>query len=152
MYERARAEGLNVTAHAGEDGPAEYVRDTVDLLGCRRIDHGYHVVDDPELVDRCRDLDILFTVCPTTTLSTTIWRDLSARDHAIRRMIDAGLRVSIATDDPGLFMTELNREYVLVAENFELSDAKLREIALNGATHGWLSEDGKKDLLQRCAA
>ncbi len=152
MYERARAEGLRVTAHAGEDGPAEYVRDTVDLLGCRRIDHGYHIVDDPELVARCRDLDVLFTVCPTTTLSTTIWRDLSARDHAIRRMIDAGLRVSIATDDPGLFMTELNREYALLAENFGLSEAKLREIALNGATHGWLSEEGKKDLLQRCAA
>jgi aminodeoxyfutalosine deaminase len=67
-------------------------------------------------------------------------------------MIDAGLRVSIATDDPGLFMTELNREYTLLAENFGLSEAKLREIALNGATHGWLSEEGKKDLLQRCAA
>jgi adenosine deaminase len=150
MYERARAEGLRVTAHAGEDGPAEYVRDTVDLLGCRRIDHGYHIVDDPELVARCRDLDVLFTVCPTTTLSTTIWRDLSARDHAIRRMIEAGLRVTIATDDPGLFMTELNREYGLVAENFGLSDAKLREIALNGATHSWLSNDGQQDLLERC--
>ncbi len=137
MYARARAEGLQVTAHAGEDGPAANVRDSVELLGCRRIDHGYHVVDDPELMERCRELDILFTVCPTTTLHTTIWRDLSDPAHAIRRMIEGGLRVTVNTDDPGLFHTELDREYRLLAEHMALSDETLRQIASNGLTHGW---------------
>jgi adenosine deaminase len=149
MYARARAAGLQVTAHAGEEGPAAYVRATVELLGCRRVDHGYHVIDDPALVDRCRDLDVLFTVCPTTTLNTTCWRELAAKDHAIRRMIELGLRVSIATDDPGLFATDLDREYGLVTDCFGLSDAALDAIALNGATHCWLPEVERRALVSR---
>lgn len=137
MYAEARRHGLQVTAHAGEDGPAQYVRDAVELLGCRRIDHGYHVVDDPVLLARCRDLDVLFTVCPTTTLHTTPWRDLSAPDHAIRRMIEAGLRVTINTDDPGLFGTTLNREYQLLADAFGLATHTLTRIAGNGFSHNW---------------
>jgi len=137
LFAEARRNGLQVTTHAGEDGPAEYVRDAVELLGCRRIDHGYHIVDDPTLVERCRELDVLFTVCPTTTLHTTPWRDLSAPDHAIRRMIEAGLRVTINTDDPGLFGTTLNREYQLLADGFGLSTDTLAQIAANGFSHNW---------------
>jgi adenosine deaminase len=137
LYAEARRQGLRVTAHAGEDGPAEYVRDAVELLGCRRIDHGYHIVDDPALVERCRQLDVLFTVCPTTTLHTTRWRDLRAPDHAIRRMIEAGLRVTVNTDDPGLFETTLNREFELVADAFGLSEETLTRIAANGFSHNW---------------
>jgi adenosine deaminase len=140
LFAAARAEGLEVTAHAGEDGPAAYVRDAIDLLGCRRIDHGYHVVDDPALMERCRELDVLFTVCPTTTLHTTVWRDLHSPEHAIRRMIEAGLRVTINTDDPGLFATTLNREYTLAAEAFGLSEATLADIAANGLKYCWSPE------------
>jgi adenosine deaminase len=147
MFEAARREGLQVTAHAGEDGPAEYVRDTIDLLGCRRIDHGYHVVDDPTLMQHCRDLDILFTVCPTTTLHTTDWRDLRAPDHAIRRMIDGGLRVTINTDDPGLFATDLNQEYALLADAFCLPEAVLSQIAANGFSHNWNSSATRSPVL-----
>lgn len=137
LFAEARRNGLQVTAHAGEDGPAQYVRDAVELLGCRRIDHGYHIVDDPALLERCRQLDVLFTVCPTTTLHTTPWRDLNAPDHAIRRMLEAGLRVTINTDDPGLFATTLNREYQLLAEAFGLSADTLTRIAANGFSHNW---------------
>jgi adenosine deaminase len=137
LYAEARRHGLQITAHAGEDGPAEYIREAVDLLGCRRIDHGYHIVDAPALLDRCRRLDVLFTVCPTTTLYTTPWRDLYAPDHAIRRMIEAGLRVTVNTDDPGLFDTTLNREYALVADAFGLSEDALTRIAANGFSHNW---------------
>jgi adenosine deaminase len=137
LFAAARSEGLKVTAHAGEDGPASYVRDAIDLLGCRRIDHGYHVVDDPDLMERCKELDVLFTVCPTTTLHTTVWRDLNSPEHAIRRMLEAGLRVTINTDDPGLFATTLNREYTLVAEAFGLSEATLADIAANGLEYCW---------------
>jgi adenosine deaminase len=140
LFIEAQRRGLHVTAHAGEDGPAEYVRDAIEVLGCRRIDHGYHVVDDPALMERCRELDILFTVCPTTTLHTTRWRELEASDHAIRRMIEGGLRVTINTDDPGLFGTTLDREYALIGAAFGLSDSALAAIAANGFTHCWDSE------------
>lgn len=138
MYARARAAGLGVTAHAGEDGPADHVRDTIERLGCARVDHGYHVVDDPALVEACRARGIVFTVCPTTTTYTTVWRDLAAPDHAIRRMIAAGLRVMVNTDDPGLFRTDLNREYGLLARHLGLSRAQLADLALAGLAAAWL--------------
>jgi adenosine deaminase len=114
-----------------------HLRDAIEVLGCRRIDHGYHVIEAPDLMQRCRDLDILFTVCPTTTLHTTPWRDLRSPDHAIRRMIEAGLRVTVNSDDPGLFGTDLNREFVLIADAFGLSEATLAGIAANAFSHNW---------------
>ncbi|MER9214087.1 adenosine deaminase [Mesorhizobium sp. M0663] len=147
IVERARAAGLNVTNHAGEDGPAEYVRDTIDILGLRRVDHGYHVVDDPALMERCREMGIVFTCCPSTTLTTTVWRDLAAPDHAIRRMMEAGLNVTIHTDDPPMFGTTLDREYALIAEHFNLSPAKLKQIALAGLSAAWLDDSVKQAWL-----
>jgi len=144
LYERARGEGLNVTAHAGESGPAENVADSIDLLGVRRIDHGYHVVDDPALVERCREQDIVFTCCPSTTLATTVWRDLAAPDHAIRRMIEAGLNVTIHSDDPPMFATTLDREYALIAGSFDLAPETLKKIALAGLAAAWLDDDVKQ--------
>jgi adenosine deaminase len=137
MFERARAEGLRVTAHAGEDGPAAHVRDSIEALGCRRIDHGYHVVDDPELMAMCRDLDVLFTVCPTTTRHTTVWRDLAASDHAIRRMIEAGLRVCVSSDDPAMFGTDLLSEYGLLMTEMGLDRQTITSLAANGLSHSW---------------
>jgi adenosine deaminase len=136
-FERARAEGLRVTADAGEDGPAAHVRDCIKRLGCRRIDHGYHVVDDPELIAMCRDLDVLFTVCPTTTLHTTVWRDLAAPDHAIRQMIEAGLRVRVSSDDPAMFGTDLLAEYGLLMTKMGLDREIIASLAANGLSHSW---------------
>lgn len=144
LWERARAAGLNVTAHAGEGGPAAFVRDSIDLLSVSRIDHGYHVVDDADLVARCRESRIPFTCCPSTTLATTVWRDLASPDHAIRRMIEAGLNVTIHSDDPPMFGTTLDREYALIARNFALAPATLGRIALAGLDASWLDPDTKR--------
>jgi adenosine deaminase len=147
MYARARAAGLNVTAHAGESGPAENVRDSIDLLHVSRIDHGYHVTDDAALVDQCRASGICFTCCPSTTLYTTAWRDLSSPDHAIRKMIEEGLNVTIHSDDPTMFGTTLDKEYLLVAENFGLPPGKLKEMALAGVASSWLEDAAKKTMI-----
>ncbi|TIV93189.1 MAG: adenosine deaminase, partial [Mesorhizobium sp.] len=152
MYERARSEGLNVTAHAGESGPAENVADSIDLLGVRRIDHGYHVVDDPALVERCKEAGIVFTCCPSTTLATTVWRDLAAPRHAIRRMIEAGLNVTIHSDDPPMFATTLDREYALVLDNFALSPEALKKIALAGLEAAWLDNETKQAWMSEWSA
>jgi adenosine deaminase len=152
MYARARAAGLNVTAHAGESGPAGNVRDSIDLLGVSRIDHGYHVVDDPDLVERCRTLGICFTCCPTTTLYTTAWRDLASPDHAIFRMIEAGLNVTIHSDDPGLFRTRLDNEYRMVAEAFSLTPAQLKTMALASLDACWLDPATKSGLRAQWSA
>jgi adenine deaminase len=145
MYDKARAAGLHVTAHAGESGPAENVRDSLDILRVERIDHGYHVVDDPALVARCRERGVFFTCCPSTSGITSPWKDLSAPDHAIRQMVKGGLNVTINSDDPPMFGTDLASEFVRVATEMKLSPGELKECALNGVRASWLDEGTKRD-------
>jgi adenosine deaminase len=144
VYRRAKNAGLHATAHAGENGPSENVETSLDLLGCERIDHGYHVVDDPVLVTACRERGVTFTVCPTTTTHTTSFRDLASPQHAIRRMSDAGLNLVINTDDPALFHTDLASEYLLVARKMGFGPQKLADIALNGLRASWLDDTTKR--------
>jgi adenosine deaminase len=147
VYRRAKNAGLHATAHAGENGPSDNVGASLDLLGCERIDHGYHVVDDPALVAACRERGTFFTVCPTTTTHTTTFRDLASPEHAIRRMSGAGLQLVINTDDPALFRTDLAREYLLGAEKLGFSPRQLGEIALNGLRGSWLDDATKRQWI-----
>jgi adenosine deaminase len=84
------------------------------------------------------------TVCPTTTTFTTSFRDLASPDHAIHRMVDAGLNVVINTDDPALFPTGLNNEYLLVAQHMDCTPQQLGEVALNGLRPSWLDDTTKR--------
>lgn len=143
LYDRAAKAGLRRTAHAGEGGPAKNVADALDLLGCERIDHGYRVMEDPDLVRRCVEQKIPFTVCPSSCEILTPWRDLSAADHPIRQMMDAGMHVVIDTDDPPMLRTDLAKEYVLVAERMKVGADGLRALALNSLEAAWL-DDGVK--------
>lgn len=147
LYAAAKRAGLRTTAHAGESGPAGNIHDAIEVLGCDRIDHGYHVVDDPALVRSCRESRIGFTVCPSTTAYTTIWRNLDAPDHPIRRMADEGLQIVINTDDPGLFRTDLDAEYHIAGARMDFSAHRLAECALNGLRVSWLDEHTKRRWL-----
>jgi adenosine deaminase len=152
VYRRAKNAGLHVTAHAGENGPSANVEESLDLLGCERIDHGYHVVDDPALVAACRERGVFFTVCPTTTTHTTTFRDLASPGHAIHRMLNAGLNVVINTDDPALFHTDLNNEYSLVARKIGCTPRQLAEISLNGLRASWLDDTTKRSWITEWSA
>ena len=145
-YRAAAEHGLHRTSHAGEVGPADNVRAAIDLLDCERIDHGYHVVDDPELVASCVESQIAFTVCPTTTEYTTVWRDLSAPDHAIRQMSEAGLKLMVNSDDPAMFVSDLGNEYVRLHREMGLSLDTLAEMALNGIDAAWIDDATKAAL------
>jgi len=151
MYDRARRGGLHLTAHAGEIGPASYVRDSLEVLGCERIDHGYHIVDDPQLLEDCRAAGTFFTACPTTTTYTTDWRDLASPDHAIRRMLEGGLSLTINTDDPGLMRTTLLDEYRFVAA-MGCTPEQLKTISLNGVRASWLEPQTKQSWLAAWSA
>ncbi|MCY4663770.1 MAG: adenosine deaminase [Acidimicrobiaceae bacterium] len=142
-YRAAADHGLHRTSHAGEVGPADNVRAAIDLLDCERIDHGYHVVDDAELLARCVDSQIAFTVCPTTTGYTTIWRDLSAGDHAIKQMSEAGLKLVVNSDDPAMFVSDLGNEYVRLHREMGLSLDTLAEMSLNGIDASWIDDATK---------
>jgi len=101
VFARVREEGFRVVAHAGEEGPASYIADAVDLLGAERIDHGVHVLDDDALVTRLASRGTVFTVCPLSNLRLKVVEDLA--HHPLRRMLSRGLKVTVNSDDPSYF-------------------------------------------------
>src|SRR4051812_25054969 len=107
VFARARGLGLHAVAHAGEEGPAEYVREALDLLKVERIDHGNRALDEPELVARLAREQVPLTVCPLSNLRLCVVPDL--KDHPLRRMLQAGVMGAINSHDPGYFGGE-NKE------------------------------------------
>lgn len=143
-FELAGRLGLHRTSHAAEVGPASNVRDGLAVLGCERIDHGYNVVDDPALLAECVDRAVPFTVCPTTTTFTSEFRDLTAPDHAIRQMADAGAMLTVNSDDPTMFGSDLLDEYVKLHEMAGFDLPTLGGFALNSLDAAWLDESTKR--------
>ncbi|MEO1017819.1 MAG: adenosine deaminase, partial [Pseudomonadota bacterium] len=144
VFARARREGLHATAHCGESGPAQYIQGAMDALKIERIDHGYAVIDDPQLMRRCRDEGIMFTACPTVSINTTRWPDLTDPVHPIRVMKEAGLVVTIHSDDPPMFFTDLRQEYEKAHKQLGFSPADLGCSVLAGLQHSWLDETTKR--------
>lgn len=145
-YRVARGGGLNVTAHAGEiaSSSADDVLVALDALGCGRIDHGYHVIDDPSAVKRVREDGVFFTCCPHSSERLSGWTDFTS--HPIKLMIDAGLQVTLNTDDPPMFQTDLGWEYADTCPRMGLTAADAVRIALTGVDAAWLDDDDRRRL------
>lgn len=142
-YQLAGRAGLKRTAHSSEHSPTAVNTITcLDQLGCDRIDHGYFVLEDDDVVARVRDEQVAFTCIFTT--SRRSWRPW--RRASIKAMVDAGLKMVISSDDPGMFPTTLANEYRIAAEELQLPREKLREIALNGVDACWLPKAEKQIL------
>jgi adenosine deaminase len=144
-YKLAGSGGLRLTAHACEDAPAKNIATCLDLLGCERIDHGYHILGDDAIVERCRDEGITFTVCPTATAVCYFDPD-DYTTHPIREMAARGLRIMVNSDDPSMFHTDIGTEYVKMANAAEWRADTVRELSLNGVDGSWLSEDEKRRM------
>jgi adenosine deaminase len=144
-YQLAKSGGLRLTAHACEDAPAENITTCLDVLGCERIDHGYHILGDEAVVARCRDEGITFTVCPTATAVCYFDPD-DYTTHPIREMVAQGLKVMINSDDPSMFHTDIGSEYVKMVNAAEWDAAKVREFSLNGVEGAWLSDDERRRM------
>ena len=147
VFARAAQNGLRLTAHAGESGPAAYIAGSLDVLKVERIDHGYNVVDDPALVSRCRDEGVAFTCCPSTTKYTTSWRNLAASDHPIRRMREAGLSVSINSDDPPMFATDLGREFEIAHTELGFSLADIKAAIMSSLEASWIDDTTRRQWM-----
>lgn len=129
VFRRAREMGLRAVAHAGEEGPPEYVWSALDVLGAERIDHGVRALADPKLVDRLVEEQIPLTVCPLSNLKLQGVAELS--DHPILRMLDLGLKVSINSDDPAYFGGYVADNYLAIASALSASREALRALATN---------------------
>ncbi len=144
-YRLAGEGGLRLTAHACEDAPAKNITTCLDVLGCERIDHGYHVLGDEKVVQRCRDENITFTVCPTATAVCYFDPD-DLTKHPIREMATRGLKVMINSDDPPMFHTDIGKEYVGMVQAAGWAPEKVREFVLNGVDGSWMSDDEKRQM------
>lgn len=147
-FNLAKQNGLKLTAHAAEAGPADNVRKSIDILGCQRIDHGYRIVEDEELVKACADSGIVFTICPTTSTVTTHWDDLASDDHAIKQMVDKGLKIMINSDDPHMMNTDLSKEYLQLVEKMGFTLSQMKTFILNGVEAAWISDAQKQTWLR----
>ena len=147
VFTRARQLGLHVTAHAGEEGPPEYVREALDLLKVERIDHGNRALEDPALVRRIAAEGITLTVCPLSNLRLCVIGELA--QSPVRQMLDLGLMVTINSDDPAYFGGYIGANYHAVADALDLSDDQIVRLAQNSFTGSFLSDAEKELHLER---
>jgi adenosine deaminase len=125
-YRYAKDAGLRLTAHAGEtDGP-QSIRDALEI-GAERIGHGIRAVDDPDLMRRLREERIPLEVCITSNVKTGAVPSLGA--HPVRRLFDAGVPITLNTDDPGVFETDLAREFGLARDVFGFGETEMADIS-----------------------
>lgn len=129
-YALARKMGLRVTAHAGEDSGPEYVWSAIDDLGVERVGHGVAAGKDPELLKRLARDKITLEVCLSSNLQTGAVKQLE--NHPLRRFLDAGIPVTLATDNPTVSATTLTGEYLLAIDHFDLTQVEVEELIAAG--------------------
>ena len=147
LFVAAREAGLKLVAHAGEEGPADYVADAVDLLEIDRIDHGNRALEDPALVDRLVKRGITLTVCPLSNLRLGGVADL--RRHPLKRMLEVGLKATVNSDDPADFGGYLLDNFVAVAEALDLGQPDLVTLVRNSIEGSFLDKPARKAHLVR---
>ena len=150
VFRRAREAGFVPVAHAGEEGPAAYVREALDVLDVVRIDHGNNALDDPDLVTELVRRRIPLTVCPLSNSKLCVVDHMAS--HPLKRMLDLGLFVTVNSDDPAYFGGYVNDNYVAAAEALGLSEADLVQLAHNSILASLIDDDAKERLTRELTA
>ncbi len=145
VYAKAREEGFMLTAHAGEEGPAEYVWEALDVLGVDRIDHGNHSLDDDKLVERLAEENMTLTVCPLSNLKLKVVEDL--HNHPLKTMLNKGLRATVNSDDPAYFGGYVNDNFLAVADALDLTKEEITTLARNSVESSFIDDELKKKYL-----
>jgi adenosine deaminase len=139
LYERAQELGLLKVAHAGEEGPPEYVWSAIDVLKIDRIDHGNRCLEDDALVEYIKQKNLTLTVCPLSNLKLQVVNDL--KQHPIKTMLNKGLNAMINSDDPAYFGGYVNDNFFAVADALDLSEEDIVQLVKNSFTGSFLSKD-----------
>jgi adenine deaminase len=145
VFDRARAEGFLTVAHAGEEGPADYIWQALDILHVRRVDHGVRCTDDDRLVERLVAEQTPLTVCPFSNVKLRVFPEL--RQHNFRRLLERGLLVTINSDDPAYFGGYIGDNYVGTAEALDLTPDQMIQVARNSFVASFLSETERRHHL-----
>jgi adenosine deaminase len=145
LFARCHALGLPCVAHAGEEGPAAYVSEALDLLQVCRIDHGVRSLEDEALVQRLAADRTPLTVCPLSNQRLQVTPDLS--QHPLRRMLQAGLAAMVNSDDPAYFGGYLNQNFYACREALGLTAAEVVQLVNNSFEASWLATEDKQRWL-----
>lgn len=143
----AREAGYGITIHAGEVCGAFSVADALDLVRPTRIGHGVRAIEDPDLVRRLADLGTVLEVCPGSNIALGVYSDFES--HPLRRLADAGVRVTLNADDPPFFRTSLAREYALAETRLGFSRDEIATMTRTAIEAAFIDEDTRKTLLAR---
>lgn len=136
VFDRAREEGFLTVAHAGEEGPAQYVWEAIELLKVSRIDHGIHSMDDPALVEYLVEKQLPLTVCPLSNVKLKVFKNLA--EHNLKKMLEAGIRATVNSDDPAYFGGYVGKNFEAAAEALNLSKEDLIDLARNSFLSSFL--------------
>lgn len=139
VFKRAREMGLKLVAHAGEEGPPDYVYEALDLLGVDRLDHGNRSLEDESLVKRLAATGMTLTVCPLSNLKLCVVHDM--KDHPLKRMLALGLNATVNSDDPAYFGGYVNDNFRAVAAGVGLTREEISRLARNSFTGSFLNPD-----------
>jgi adenosine deaminase len=144
VYEKARQLGFHTGAHAGEAAGPESIWGAIRSLKVERIGHGTRAIEDETLVRYLAEKQIPLECCPLSNVRTGVVKSIEA--HPVKKFFDAGLLVTVNTDDPAMFGNSLAQEYQRLEERLGFSQDEVRKVILNGVKAAWLSNDRKKLL------
>jgi len=142
VFDRARGAGLHLVAHAGEEGPPGYISEALDRLRVQRIDHGVRCEEDPALMQRLARERVPLTVCPLSNIRLKVFDRIES--HNLRRLLDAGLCVTVNSDDPAYFGGYLVENYLAVQQGLALSAHQVRMLARNSFEASFLSTEQRQ--------
>ncbi|WP_180059768.1 MULTISPECIES: adenosine deaminase [unclassified Acinetobacter] len=150
VFAKAREAGFLIVAHAGEEGPAEYVWEALDLLKVNRVDHGVRSEEDPALMQRLIAEKMPLTVCPLSNLKLCVVNDMA--DHNIRRLLQQGVHVTVNSDDPSYFGGYMNDNFIAITKALDLSNAELKQLAINSFEASFISDAEKQTWIKKIEA
>ena len=146
VFDRAREEGFLTVAHAGEEGPPEYIWQALDLLKVRRIDHGVRCLEDERLVERLREEKIALTVCPLSNVKLRVFDAME--QHNLKQLLDLDLRVTINSDDPSYFGGYMNANFLAAQRALGLKREDIYRLVRNSFQAAFAVEERKEALIQ----
>jgi adenosine deaminase len=149
IFKEAKQSGLHITIHAGEWGPADNVKEAIEEIGAERIGHGVRVLEDNDIVAIARERATAFEVCITSNYQSGVVNSLDT--HPLMKMLDAGLNVTINTDDPSISRITLSHEYYTASEDLHMTQSTLRQRIVAAAQAGFLAENEKEKLVKQLA-
>ena len=145
VFDRARGEGFLTVAHAGEEGPPEYIWQALDLLKASRIDHGVRCMEDPILVRRLADEQVPLTVCPLSNVKLRVFRSLA--QHNLKKLLDLGLCVTVNSDDPAYLGGYIAENFQAAQAELDLSRDDIHRLARNSFQASFLGPDEKRGFI-----